>query len=203
MTKGADTPEPMFCVGPSMYPTVRAGDLLLLAPPDQFAPARGDVIVFRVPVTGECITHRIVRVVPGGFKTRGDNNSSIDPWVVEGSWIVGKVTAVERQAKRLVIEGGAGGYALFRLLRLRKALLRPLSRALSPGYQFLARAGHVSRIIPLQERMRVISLRRPQGNELRLLLGTVVVGRLPPGATRWLIRRPFRLWVDESSLPKG
>ncbi len=201
--KRAHQPEPMYCIGPSMYPTVRAGDLLLLDGPGTFQAHRGDVIVFRVPETKECITHRIVSVSQTGLRTCGDNNRFVDPWIVQPSWIVGKVRAVERQARRISISGGGGGYVRFRLLRLRKGMLGPLARFLSPGYQFLAREGIVSQIVPLQRRMRIIALKRPQGTELRLLLGGMVVGRLLPGSERWRIRRPFRLWVKESSLPRG
>jgi signal peptidase I len=186
-----------------MHPTVKAGDLLFLKSPGKFTPVRGDVIVFLLPGTKECIIHRIVGVSRAGLRTRGDNNSSADPWIVQSPWIIGKVIGVERQARRLPIRGGACGYTRSCLVRLHKSLLKTLSRALSPAYQLLARGGHVSRIIPLQKRMRIISLKRPQGTELRLILGRLVVGRLPAGKEQWLIRRPFRLWVDESTLPKA
>jgi signal peptidase I len=195
-------PEPMYCMGPSMYPTVKAGDLLILELPDGFTPVRGDVIVFRVPERTECITHRVIEVSSAALRTRGDNNISTDPWMVQPSWVIGKVTGVKRQAKRIAVRGGACGYAHFRLLRLGKFFSRPLIHALSPGYHALARGRYVARIIPLQKRMRIISLKRPQGTELRLILGRLVVGRLPAGEEQWLIRRPFRLWVDESTLPK-
>jgi hypothetical protein len=34
-------------------------------------------------------------------------------------------------------------------------------------------------------------------------MGRRVVGRWLPGMTRWYIRRPFRLFVDEESLPEN
>jgi hypothetical protein len=34
-----------------------------------------------------------------------------------------------------------------------------------------------------------------------LLLGNRVIGRRPPDKDQWHISRPFRLFIDESSLP--
>jgi hypothetical protein len=41
------------------------------------------------------------------------------------------------------------------------------------------------------------------GKELQLLMGRRVIGRWLPGMSRWHIRRPFRLFVDEASLPEN
>jgi hypothetical protein len=51
--------------------------------------------------------------------------------------------------------------------------------------------------------MRIISLNRPEGAELQLLVGQRVIGRRPAGRRYWLIRRPFMSFVDEKSLPSG
>jgi signal peptidase len=48
---------------------------------------------------------------------------------------------------------------------------------------------------------RVCSLLRPAYEELAK--GGIVIGRWLPGMSRWHIRRPFRLFVDEASLPEN
>jgi hypothetical protein len=52
-------------------------------------------------------------------------------------------------------------------------------------------------------RPRVISFNREAGTELQLVMGQRVIGRRLEGKTRWHIRRPFRLFVDEEALPEN
>jgi signal peptidase len=73
----------------SMRPTVPVGSLAVYRPVDAASLHAGDVIVFRKPSghgAGELVTHRIVRVESGAhgrqFVTRGDANSTADPWRV-------------------------------------------------------------------------------------------------------------------------
>ena len=61
--------------GPSMAPTVRSGDRLLvrrLRPSDVVRP--GDVVLARFPARPELlVVKRVVRAVPGGHWVEGDN----------------------------------------------------------------------------------------------------------------------------------
>jgi hypothetical protein len=50
---------------------------------------------------------------------------------------------------------------------------------------------------------RAISLSHTAGTELQLLMGRRAIGRWLPGKSGWNIRRPFRLFVDEESLPEN
>jgi hypothetical protein len=36
---------------------------------------------------------------------------------------------------------------------------------------------------------------------MQLVLGRRIIGRRPAGAGLWIIRRPFRIFVDEQALP--
>ena len=87
-------------VSGSMEPALSKGSMVLTRrdPGDHYQV--GEVVTFRVttPVT-ELITHRIVRVyvTPGGvpvMETRGDDNSSGDPWITPLGAVVGKVVWV-------------------------------------------------------------------------------------------------------------
>ncbi|MGD8776215.1 MAG: hypothetical protein PVF76_16570 [Syntrophobacterales bacterium] len=49
----------------------------------------------------------------------------------------------------------------------------------------------------------MISFNRDAGTELQLVMGQRVIGRRLEGKTRWHIQRPFRLFVDETSLPEN
>jgi hypothetical protein len=65
-------------------------------------------------------------------------------------------------------------------------------------------AGAIRRWLPNKiMKTKVISFDRAEGLELQLLMGRRVIGRWLPGMTQWLIRRPFRLFVDEASLPEN
>jgi hypothetical protein len=79
----------------------------------------------------------------------------------------------------------------------------PVSHLLRPAYNELAKVSIFTQLLPAQMRPRVISLNRTAGEELQVLMGRRVIGRLLPGMTRWHIRRPFRLFVDEEALPEN
>jgi signal peptidase len=74
-------------VGQSMEPTIPLYSVIVVEPVDPATIRRGDVITFEQPeAPGRKVTHRVVKVqVENGnrtFKTKGDNNATIDPWTV-------------------------------------------------------------------------------------------------------------------------
>ena len=85
----------------SMEPTINVGDLIYvqgIAPSDIKV---GDIITFKPPkdyIKGTLITHRVVDITYDTneiyFKTKGDNNPTVDPWVVESGDVVGIQTAI-------------------------------------------------------------------------------------------------------------
>jgi hypothetical protein len=101
---------------------------------------------------------------------------------------------------RVRVQGGLWGAAWARALAVLRAFDRVASRALHPAYRRLAQAGIFSTLLPDCLRPRVLSFERPDGAERVLVLGRRVIGRRPPAAGQWQIRRPFRLFVDEASL---
>lgn len=74
--------------GKSMAPTFLQGDLALAY---DVAPDIGDVVIYRAPVDGLTVIHRIVDETPDGWVLLGDNNPQIDPWTPTDEDIVGKV----------------------------------------------------------------------------------------------------------------
>jgi len=54
--------------------------------------AIGDVVLFKVH--GCLVAHRIVSETERGFKTKGDNSRSVDPWVVPRDAVKGKLVLV-------------------------------------------------------------------------------------------------------------
>jgi nickel-type superoxide dismutase maturation protease len=102
---GARGPEPLpsawamaRVTGPSMVPTVRSGDRLLVR---RVGPARqvrpGDVVLARFPARPDLlVVKRVRRDVPGGHWVEGDN-----PLVTDDSRAFGTAVVVGRVVLRL------------------------------------------------------------------------------------------------------
>ena len=190
-------------IGPSMNPILKSGDRLRIIPYDGKAVGRGDVIAFLASGGDSKIIHRVVSVSSKGISTRGDNSSHVDPWILRPDQILGRVVAAQRGNKRRRIFGGTVGRLLAVTVRAIHGVDSCVSFLLRPAYREFARAGILSRLLPIQMRPRVISFKRDGGTEQQLLMGRRVIGRLLPGMARWNIRRPFRVFVDEESLPEN
>jgi hypothetical protein len=192
--------RPTIHVGPSMYPALRDRDVLQLVAYGGRRPKRGDVIVFHSPEDGGKVTHRVISVA-GGIRTRGDSNSEADPGILGADRIVGRVVALQRRGRRLRVRGG---WRALLLLRLRRAIAGPITAALlHPSYRLLSRSGLPRLWLPAKWRARVVRFERPEGTELHVMIGRRLAGYLRPGKNEWVIRRPFRLLVNEASLPGG
>jgi len=190
-------------IGPSMNPILKSGDRLSVTPYNGKEVGRGDVIAF-LPSGGDSkIIHRVVSVGSKGIRTRGDNSSHVDPWILRHDQILGRVVAAQRGNRRRRIFGGLLGRLFAAKIRVIRAIDSPVSALLSPAYREFARAGIFIQLLPAQMRPRVISLNRAAGKELQLLMGRRVIGRWLPGRNGWNIRRPFRMFVDEESLPEN
>jgi signal peptidase I len=194
-------PNLITYTGSSMNPTLRSGDGLQVEPYEAKKIRPGDVIVFNSPEDGRKITHRVISARSEGIKTRGDNNKNIDPRILSPEGIIGRVIYAQRGNKRKKIFGGAGGQLFSAGIRLIKVLDSRITTLLRPAYRWMVRTGLLRRLLNIQINLMVITLNRPGGTELQLLIGRNVIGRLLPGKTQWHLRRPFRLIVDEESLP--
>jgi hypothetical protein len=196
-------PQRMNYIGPSMNPTLKSGDRLCITPYDGQKIRRGDVVVFVPPGGDSKIIHRVVSIHSQRIKTRGDNNNELDHWVLKPDQILGRVVATQRNNRRRRIFGGPLGRLFALTVRVIRAIDLPVSYLLRPAYSELAKVSIFTRLLPVQMRPRVVSFEQAAGQELQLLMGRRVVGRWLPGMTRWYIRRPFRLFVDEESLPQN
>ena len=188
-------------IGPSMNPTLKSGDRLCVSPCDGQRIQRGDVVVLISPEDGSRVVHRVVSSNPSGIRTRGDNNNQCDPWVLSPDNIVGCVVSLRRGNRRLRVFGGLLGHFYAIVIRAINIIDLNLTPLLRPFYQRLARAGVCRRWLPRRMRPRVISFNRDEGTELQLVMGQRVIGRWLEGKSGWNIRRPFRLFVDEETLP--
>jgi signal peptidase len=188
--------------GPSMNPTLKAGDKLYVTPYDGQKIRPGDVIVFLSPESGRKVTHRIISADSHGIRTRGDNNSKIDPWILSPDKILGRVGYAKKINRWRRICGGEIGQLYGLMLKAIHLIDSSISPIFRPAYQWLSKSGILTRYVLIQKKIRVLSYKRPGGNEFQLLLGKYLIGRCPPGKNKWDIRRPFRLFINEASLPQ-
>jgi signal peptidase len=79
----------------SMSPSMKVGDLVVVAPQSPDDLKVGDVIVFQSPIGNGLICHRIIAITQEDgslvFHTKGDNNEDPDPFTLQSNSIVGKV----------------------------------------------------------------------------------------------------------------
>lgn len=196
------TARKLYCAygGPSMHPTLAPQDLLEIVPyTDARRPAAGDVILCVAPIAHRYVIHRIIAGTPAGFRTRGDNCGSDDPWLLTGREIVGRVVAAIRPTGGRPIHGGMPGRLLAARCRLRRrallvlaTLLRPLCRAIRQGSR---------KRLPAGCRCQLYSFGNQDRPAYRLMAGPKTIGVYDHAARRWRLRLPYRLFVDETALP--
>jgi signal peptidase I len=191
----------IFCRGGSMRPLFHPGDRVNLAPCVVQNTRPGDVIVFNAPGESTRIVHRVVAISAAGVRTRGDANDRDDRWQLSLDEIIGRVLSVERKGKVIPVAGGLVGCLLGASIHAFRKADHLASYILHPCYRNLARSGIFRALLPSSCRPRVISIVRDGQQEMHLVMGRRVIGRRPAGGAGWTIRRPFRIFVDESSLP--
>lgn len=196
-------PITMNYIGTSMNPTLKPGDKLEIIPYHGQGIRRGDVIALIPPGGDYKVIHRVVFIGSHGIRTRGDNSNQVDEWTLNPEHIIGRVVSAKRGNQRRRIFRGREGQCFALTGRALQALDSIVSSLLRPSYHRLAVTGIFRHWLPTWVKPRVITLNRPTGTELQLLMGRRVVGRWLPGMPRWHIRRPYRLFVDETSLPEN
>ncbi len=167
--------------GVSMYPFVRDGDLVTVAPLRARGPREGDVVAVRGR-EDRLIVHRLVATECGEYETRGDNCPESDGRV-SGDAVLGIVTRVERAGRPVRFGAGPVGEAIARL----------------------SRAGRLHATVAtvhLPHRLVGGALRAAQGapacrRALRRLRPAVIIARAAPADEAELARR-FSLRTDLS-----
>ena len=109
--------------GCSMWPFVRDGDVVTVAPLDGARPGRGRVVAFVHPHGERLVVHRVVGKKDGRLLIKGDNAHVADGLVGAAS-VLGWVTRVERQGRDAHL--GLGPERLLVALLSRWGWLRPV-----------------------------------------------------------------------------
>lgn len=98
-----------------MEPTISDGDVVVTVPVDYEQLEEGDIIAFRHDEQN--IIHRIIDFEDGMIRTKGDNVSKKDPFLITSSEVVGKhVLKIPNLGLVLRKANSAGGYVLLILI---------------------------------------------------------------------------------------
>ena len=190
--------------GSSMNPTLREGYLLTVTPYEKEPIVKGDVIYFRSH--GQmAVVHRVVEVTEEGVRTRGDNNSGNDPYLVQKNEIIGKVITAQKGRNAWKIHGGLSGCAVMQKNWLASSIFRRGAKRMAGPYRKLADQGIFFGILPQSLRPKVVSFKVNMYLDqfkLKLMVGEREVGRYDYSNKIWKIRPPFRLFVDQSKLQR-
>ena len=117
--------------GWSMSPFIKDGDVITVCPFKDSEPGLGDVIAFTHPVKYRVIVHRVIGKDGAGLKIHGDSLDDNSDEIIPLENLLGKVTEICRDGKKVWI--GLG---------IERHIIAWLSRAglLVPIYQWLASA---------------------------------------------------------------
>ena len=112
--------------GGSMFPFIRSGDVLTIAPVGDARLRPGDVAAARVAGSGRLAVHRIVASRGRAYLFRGDNSSEADRWIPVAD-VLGVVVRVERRGRRVRLGLGPDRFLIAFLNRI--GLLNRLTAA--------------------------------------------------------------------------
>ena len=120
MTALTATPESCYYMGNSMRRVFQVGDKLYLEARPLPEIRVGDIVCFVNPVSQVNVVHRVVKVLPEGVVTWGDNNDQPDPGLVDASNYLGIVVKYSHLGQEKYVRNGLSGKRQFRLNRIRR-----------------------------------------------------------------------------------
>jgi len=190
----------MVCVGQSMYPTLHILDALFILPYTGRAIRRGDVVIFIAPDQKK-VAHRVVLITKQGIMTRGDNNLSIDDRTLSPEDLIGQVITAKRGNHKLRVYGGSVGLILGMKSHMICWMKYCLIHVLKPLYDYACISGLFKIWVPASLKPRVLYFCHSGNVKMQLLMGQKSIGSYDLEKKLWRIKPPYRLFVDEASLP--
>jgi hypothetical protein len=103
--------------GWSMIPFIKDGDVITVSPAGKAKPAVGKVVAFRQPQSGNLVVHRVIGWNDNAFLIQGDNATGEPDGLVIPQDILGCVTRVERNGRRIFIGQGPERFLMAFLAR--------------------------------------------------------------------------------------
>ncbi len=187
--------------GSSMNPTFYEPELLTLVPYHDREPKKGDIICYRFCKKNEGIVHRIIAVKGTAIKTRGDNSACPDDYTVGKTSVIGRVVASRRGNKTRTVYSGELGLFSMHFSRFRRKFDRLIAKLLNKSYCYLADSGIFRKLKLKNMIFKVVVFGRPEIIYPKLILKGRTVGTYDFRFKKWIINRPYRLFVDKQNLP--
>jgi len=187
-------------IGTSMFPSLKTGDILRMVPYKERTLQVGDVVLFHSSYGRTSIVHRIVSIDNKVIRTKGDNKIVIDDCVLRPNDIIGRVVYVQRGKKEIKIIDGFPGRIYASILEAGKRIDMVVSTILRPVYRWLTRTGIFRKLFSRWIHIKVLCYKNGDSMEMQLQLGRRVIGRRLPGKNQWHIVRPFKVFIDETTL---
>ena len=189
------------CVGPSMYPTLKSGDGLILYVYISFDDVKvGDVIIYPHPKKPFDVVHRIIKKLKSGVITRGDNNNKIDPYVIKYENIIGKVISAKRKNRLINLLSGKRGYLIHRFLIIKKStspyFIHPISYILKPITKF-----KIFNFCHCLFDIDVVCIKRGKNHKYILRYNKKAIGtKSIETGNQWQIKFPYKLFINKSKI---
>ena len=95
-----------------MAPFIRNGDIICISPIANNDPSIGEVVAFTQPETNKLIVHRIIGKQSTSYIIQGDNAPECPDSAITRENILGRVTSIEREGKRLSLGLGPERYLI-------------------------------------------------------------------------------------------
>jgi signal peptidase I len=190
-------------VGMSMYPLLRNLDVLYYD--NNQSLSLGDIVIYKSNIFGResKITHRIISISDRCIVTKGDNNLKIDDKPVNRSDILGIVVYAKRGSRLIRVQNGTKGLIISKIVHNILIIKTVAVNSIGHPYNWISRMGILKKFWPIHAKQKVINLRRPGGLESHLMVGKYLVAKKIPGNKNWIILPPFKLFIDEASLPNN
>ena len=187
--------------GSSMNPTFFEPEMLTVVPYREKEPKKGDIICYRVDQKDENIVHRIIAIGNSGIKTRGDNSTCADDYIVDKEAVIGMVVSSRKYDEIRPVYGGRAGVLAMYLRRGYRTTDRFLTKILQKSYFYLAASGIFRKLKPNNMVFKVAVFERYRTKYPKLILNGRTVGTYDFRKMAWKVKRPYRLFVDEQNLP--
>lgn len=177
-----------------MKGTFRPGDCLEFERPALTAIRRGDILIYRgKTLRGEAEehVHRVIRILPAGWITRGDNNSKADAIAVTPEDLLGRVVRYQRRMRTRPVPGGVQGRLRAGVLHARTFIIKGFRTLARPAYRLLRWSGIVARF--WRPRMRQVRVNGPHGYGIKFVHGRKTVAIWWPEESHFTCRKPYDL----------
>jgi len=196
----------LYFVGMSMYPTLRNLDILAISPIERKDIHRGDIVVFKSPISGRMISHRVVALNNDNLSTVGDNMNAPDSAVAKYDSVVGRIEYLDRGLKSIPVRNGFAGLLSHYILRTRKRILgfaRLKSILQSVKNRFFRSYSTIPSELTVAEykEVKAYLYNYPDAPVGRLFFGDQVIGKTTNDFTKWKIDPKHIAAVDPGAIP--